>query len=701
MSDYFLITLSLVSTAMCLSLGVFTLLRNMRHTANIGFTAGLLSLALIEVGSLLAQLPGTGLAPAGVKALFLGQALLPSAWLLFTGTFGRGNYRNLSPNQLYLLFGMAAASIIFCILLLVPSLTDSFFSFSSLFTDESPALRLGAAGKYLHIFLIIGIVVNLVQLENTLRSSTGSKRWSIKYMIFGVGSVLAFMIYLSTQTLLFSTVDSRMFPVRSTVIILSVSMMAVFIAKHKLLDVDIFVSRYFVYNSVTVLAVGLYLLAVGLVTQGIRYFELPYGSFFSTIFVFISILSLVILLFAAALRRKAQLFINRHFYKHKYEFRDKWMETVEKITPQRSSREVSDTFTDLISETMFPSSVHLWVFDPVSKTFAHCGKGPAPAGVERLSPGSPFPSTVQEKLSPFSAEEVKGGPAHELFNRTGTVICSPLVAGSEVTGFILLGPDLAGTQYGQDDNELLKAVSTQAAVQIREIRLLEELTATKEMEAFSKMSSFIMHDLKNLTNSLSLISQNARHNMDNPEFQRDTIKTIDGTVTRMKSVIEKLSNLPRELELKKQLTDVGEFIEKSLMRLAIPAEKDITLKKNLAACPPVLIDPEAFEMVILNLILNAYEAIQVSGEISLSAFPEGGSVNLTVSDNGRGMTDEYVAASLFRPFKSTKRNGLGIGLYQCKSIVEAHGGSIEVKSSPGVGTSFSIKLPARLDMTGE
>lgn len=697
----YLSILSAISAALCVILGIFTLRKNPGHTANIGFTAGLLCVALIEAGSFFVLLPDAGASRAGMKAMLAGQALLPAAWLLFTSVFGRGNYRDLSPGQLYLILGTACVSAVFTVLLFMPSMADAFFSAPSIFTEDPLVFRLGMAGEYLYVFLIIGIVINLVQLENTLRSSTGSKRWQIKYMIFGVGSILAFFIYLSTQSLLFSEINTQLLPIRSAVVIIATSMMAVFIAKHRLLDVDIFVSRYFVYNSVTVLAVGLYLIAVGLVTHGIRYFELPYGGFFSSVFIFISILFLVILLSAAALRRKAQLFINRHFYKHKYEFRDKWMETVEKITPQRSVKEVSDTFIELISETMFPSAIHLWVFDPVSKTFAHSGKGASPAGVERLSPDSPFLSTAQERLSPFSAEEVKGAPAHELFSRTNTVLCSPLVAGTEVTGLLLLGNDRTGARYIQDDNELLKAVSTQAAVQIREIRLLEELTATKEMEAFSKMSSFIMHDLKNLTNSLSLISQNARHNMDNPEFQRDTIRTIDGTVTRMKSVIERLSNLPRELELKKQLMDAGELIEKSLMKLALPAEKHIRLKKAIAPCPPVLIDPEAFEMVILNLILNAYEAIQDSGEISLSAFPDGGCVNLMVSDNGRGMTGEYVATSLFRPFKSTKRNGLGIGLYQCKSIVEAHGGSIEVKSSPGAGTSFSIKLPARLELTGE
>jgi putative PEP-CTERM system histidine kinase len=694
MASYLLI-LPALSAALCVGLGLFTLRKNPRHTSNIGFTAGLACLALTEAGSALALMPGAGLALTGMTGVMLGQALLPAAWLVFTSVFGRGNYRDLSANQLYLTLGTAAISVIFCALLI--STPDSFVSVGSVFTEDPLFFTLGPAGKYLYIFFIIGMVLNLVQLENTLRASKGSTRWNVKYLVFGVGSILAFFIYLATQSLLFSAIDAQLLLLKSAVIIISVLMMTVFIVKHRLLDVDIFVSRYFVYNSVTVLAVGIYLLAVGLITHGIKFFNLPYGGFFSTLFIFISVLFLIILLFAAALRRKAQLFINRHFYKHKYEFRDKWMETVEKITPRRSVREVSDTLIDIISETMFPSAIHLWVFDPASKCFAHAGRGPAPSGLENLQPGNPFAAMVSECLSPFTVDEARDIGGRQIFLDTGTILCAPLVAGRDINGFLLLGPDRSGARYIQDDNELLKAVTTQAAVQIKEIMLLEELTASREMEAFSKMSSFIMHDLKNLTNSLSLISQNAQHNMDNPEFQRDTIKTIDGTVSRMKKVIERLSNLPSGLELKKTVLDIGELAEKSLMKISFPAEKEITLKRTIGPCPPVLVDPEAFEMVILNLLLNAYEAIPVSGEISLSAYHDSESVNLCVADTGRGMTTEYIRTSLFKPFKSTKKNGLGIGLFQCKNIIEGMGGSISVESSPETGTKFTVKLPfARL-----
>lgn len=686
MHSYFAI-LGILCAVLCAGLAFFTLLRNPRHLSNIGFTFGVANLMFIGAGCAVVLLSPTepGFVLTGASVFFSGLAALPATWLLFSIVFARSNYKEILVRWAPALAVCAALSLFFAV------------KSASLFELAPGHLSLTSLGRYFNVYLIIGSVFNLVHLENTLKSSRGSNRWHVKYLLFGVGSIFAFFIYLASHSLLFSTLDFEFFPLTAAVILISTAVMSVYIVKHRLLDFDIFISRYVVYNSVTILVVGVYLLVVGLITEGIRFFEMPYAGFLSKIFVFVAVLFLMVLLFAAALRRKAQLFINRHFYKHKYEFRDKWMETVEKITPQRSVRDVSGTLMGIISETMFPSSMHLWVTDPVSKDFVHAGEA-APAGLARVSSNDPFMLAVRERLAPFSADDAKVGPGCELFQKTGSVLCSPLVAGSEVMGILLLGPDKAGARYIQDDNELLKAVCTQAAVQIKEILLLEELTVAKEMEAFSKMSSFIMHDLKNLTNSLSLVSQNAQNNMDNPEFQRDTIRTIDQTVSRMKKVIGRLSSMPRELKLKKQLLDVGELVEKTLRKLALPAEKEISLKRDVRESPPVLVDPEALEMVILNLILNAYDAIETSGEISLNVSFDNALVSLSVADTGRGMTREYVETSLFRPFKSTKKNGLGIGLFQCKSIIEAHGGSIEVDSSPGAGTSFTIKLPIHAEL---
>jgi hypothetical protein len=102
--------------------------------------------------------------------------------------------------------------------------------------------------------------------------------------------------------------------------------------------------------------------------------------------------------------------------------------------------------------------------------------------------------------------------------------------------------------------------------------------------------------------------------------------------------------------------------------------------------------------VLTNLLTNARESLAGSGEIELSAGLEpgfGGAERLLfrVRDTGRGMSEEFIRTSLFRPFATTKPAGLGVGLSQCRSIVEAHGGIITAESQPGVGTTFAVHLP--------
>lgn len=696
MSVYFSI-LSVMNIILCTGLGAFMLFRNPRHPANIGYALGMASFALIEAGSSIIIFSGfkNGLAADGVQISLFGQTLMPVVWLLFSCVFARANYKEVLSRQLYVFLLFALATGVFSVLIFTPgfksALSESIAEWST-FSSGPQAISLGPIGRYLHTYLVIALVFNLVHLENTLRSSSGSKRWQIKYVIFGIGSILAYFIYLSSQALLFSSLRFETIPLTSTIILVCTSMMAFFIVRHRLLDVDIFVSRYFVYNSFTVLIVGFYLLAVGLITHGIRYFRMPFDYLFTSFFIFISILSLVIFLFTASIRRKAELFINRNFYKHKYEFRDKWMETTERISSKRSVDEIVGTLTEMVSGTMGAKGVYIWLYDPASRRYSGC-LGALKTGLDEISHTHPFSEYLRGKTNPFRKDEAPD-EIKEIFNGVNSVLCAPFVAGSEVTGFMMLGPDMSGQPYIQDDFEFLKALLTQAALQIKNIRLSQELMASKEVETFSRMSSFIMHDLKNLTNSLSLISQNAKFNINNPDFQQDAIRTIDGTVSRMKRLIDRLSNVPKELELKKEITDMGSLIRKVMGRIAVPDGKEIEIRGALEALPPIYIDPEAIEMVIFNIILNAYEAIPGKGSIDIKASRSAGYVDIVVSDSGLGISKEYISTCLFQPFKTTKKNGFGIGLFQCKTVIEAHGGSISVESEPGAGTSFTVRLPA-------
>jgi hypothetical protein len=99
--------------------------------------------------------------------------------------------------------------------------------------------------------------------------------------------------------------------------------------------------------------------------------------------------------------------------------------------------------------------------------------------------------------------------------------------------------------------------------------------------------------------------------------------------------------------------------------------------------------------VFTNLLLNARDAVDMNGRITVATTWQGDWVALSVSDNGCGMTEQFIKNSLFRPFRSTKKKGLGIGMFQSKTIVEAHHGKIQVESELGVGTTFRVMLPLK------
>lgn len=694
----------IINVCLCLGLGVFTLTRNPKHVSNIGFLLVMLSLAILNAGDATLLFAGDSYyrAVLGTQLSIAGQSLLPPSLLLFSVVFGRAERRSALLRWLPVLLVTALASIIFIYLLI----TDVFVTVSlfNLTEDYWGTSYRGNArrvfdliGYCFYIYFIIGTILCLANLESTFRSSKGLKRYQIKYVVFCFGGILVFFIYLASQFLLFSNISVQLILTRPIVTLICILIMTVSIAKQKLLDVDIFVSRYVVYNSVAIIGISAYLLVVGLVFEVIKFYHIPFHYFLKVLLIFISLFILVVLLFVSSLRRRIQLFINRHFYKHKYEFRDAWMETIEKISSKNTIKDICNTLLEMISQLMYAEHVTVWLYNPALHEYTVFNSEKNSIGEEHALIGimreirAPFVICEQYGLISFRPNGIK--EIEEIMESMDAVLCSPMEAAGELVGFILQGKDIGGESYRVDDFELLKALSTQTAVQIKNIRLAQDLSTAKEVEMFHRMSSFVMHDLKNLTNSLSLISQNAKHNLGNIEFQKDAIKTIEGTVNRMRGLIERLSSLPQGIELKLELVDAKSLIEDSIKKVKIDKSKEISIETVINPVPRLNVDPHAIEMVIINLVNNACDAIEREGKVECMVWEANNIIKLSVTDNGKGISDEFIDTFLFKPFESSKKGGFGVGLFQCKSIIEAHGGMIVVKSDEGLGTTFTISLP--------
>jgi putative PEP-CTERM system histidine kinase len=207
------------------------------------------------------------------------------------------------------------------------------------------------------------------------------------------------------------------------------------------------------------------------------------------------------------------------------------------------------------------------------------------------------------------------------------------------------------------------------------------------MEAMARVSAFVMHDLKNLVSNLALVVDNAKEYMDDAEFQADMLRTLSKTVRNMTELISRLENLREDPSFDPRPADLMEIAE-GVHGLLPPGRMELTGRPVIA-----LADEKEIQRVILNLVLNGIEASGGGDPVAVEV-GENGRAYVAVRDRGNGMSPDFMARNLFKPFSSTKKKGFGIGLYQCRKIVEAHGGTIEVESKEGEGSRFTVYLPS-------
>jgi putative PEP-CTERM system histidine kinase len=269
--------------------------------------------------------------------------------------------------------------------------------------------------------------------------------------------------------------------------------------------------------------------------------------------------------------------------------------------------------------------------------------------------------------------------------------CLPLKASGYFLGVLALDERVGDEPLSFADVDLLKSISGQTASLLLNLRLSERLREAKQLEAFQTMSAFVMHDLKNLASMLSLTVQNLPAHFDNLEFRKDALRIMQQSMGKVNRMCSQLSTLSRRIELQKAETDINAVARASLSSLK--GYSNITLHSDFRSLSQLLIDGEQLEKVVHNLVLNASEAVGSRGEIWVSTEEKNGWAVLSVRDNGCGMSKEFMEQSLFRPFKTSKKQGMGIGLFHSRMIVEAHGGRIEVESEEGKGSTFRVFLP--------
>jgi putative PEP-CTERM system histidine kinase len=264
----------------------------------------------------------------------------------------------------------------------------------------------------------------------------------------------------------------------------------------------------------------------------------------------------------------------------------------------------------------------------------------------------------------------------------------PLGSGAGI-GFIVLTAPRTKIELDWEVRDLLKTASQQAASYLGHIRATEALLEARKFDAFNRMSAFVVHDLKNLVAQLSLMLRNAERHRDNPEFQRDMLSTVENVVEKMHKLMLQLRTRGSPLE-NPRLVDLGVVVRKVCASMS-SHEPPI----HVAATSPVVAfgHEERLEHVLGHLLQNAIDATVNGGGVSVQLDREDRFAVIEVADTGIGMSAEFVRERLFKPFQTTKKAGMGIGVYESVQYVSGLGGKILIDSAVNRGTRVRVLLP--------
>jgi putative PEP-CTERM system histidine kinase len=563
-----------------------------------------------------------------------------------------------------------------------------------------------SAVRLTFIARIVVAVVGLLLVENLFRNSGAEARWAVKYLCFGAGVIFIYDFYIYAEAALFGGIDAQTYGARGFIDAIAVPFIILAAARSKSWPIDLYVSRQMVFRSATLLAAGSYLILMAMVGFSLRALHGAWGTVTQAVFLTCAVLLLAVILSSGKVQARVKDFINRNFFAYKYDYRKEWLQFISAVSDSSTDLEMPDRAIRALANIVESTGGAIWTLrEDAYRVAAAFNMGDQ---LPEIAKDDPFVAALATRAGAVvlnedeqsAAPDAAAPPPQWLREHNRAWLVLPLLHTNGLAGIALLGQPRVDVQLSWEDFELLKTAGRQAASYIAEAEAAKSLAQAKRFEDFNRHFAFVVHDIKNLAGQMSLMVKNAERHGDNPEFQKDMLRTVGHCATRMRTLLEQIKNrtttpAPKiSFDIAARLTRVVER-----WRLQIPH-----LRADLPTAPVHIEgDPDRLDTVLNHLIQNAYDAAGPQGDLALelrieaaaSGSTAGDHAVVTVSDNGPGMDRIFIETKLFQPLTTVKSSGFGIGAFQARQIVREMGGQLDVDSQVGRGTRMIVRLPLR------
>jgi putative PEP-CTERM system histidine kinase len=543
------------------------------------------------------------------------------------------------------------------------------------------------------------IVAGLALVEQIFRNTPWQHRWGIKFLCLSVGSLFAFDFFLFADALLFKRLDADIWLARGAATVLAAPLLAVAAARNPQWSFDLFLSRKVVFHSTAFAAAGIYLLLMSLVGYYIRYYGGEWSSAIQTVFFFGAVLVLIVLLFSGHFRSRVNVFISKHFFSYRYDYREEWLHLISVLSGKVLEAPLPARIIFALADLVDSPGGALWVCmgDDVCEYERSwnlpdglIAKDPAPAELTSFLLRRGWVLDLQEYARDPDSYEGLGLPSWMIEGDNFRLLV-PLIHIDALLGFVVLARFRSPQTIDWEIIDMLKVAARQAASYLALDRAAKALAEAEQFAGFNRLSAFVVHDLKNLIAQLSLVARNGERHKANPAFVDDMLVTVQNSVDKMTRLLAQLRGAMPDgsctsVDLNALLRDV--VAERQ------GQEPRPRLTGYQGAFRTLYVDRDRLGSVLMHVVQNAQEATRRDGQVTVCLSGNGSEAVIVVEDNGSGMDAGFVRERLFKPFDTTKGlAGMGIGAYECREFIRGLGGSVDVQSTPGVGTRFAITIP--------
>lgn len=550
--------------------------------------------------------------------------------------------------------------------------------------------------------LLGAILISVVSLSvlETLYRKSAEKRWQFKPLLLAFGINLLFDFYLFAEAALLDRIVPQTWMARGWIHLVTLPLLVLSINRIKHWGINVYISRDIVLQSSLLLGAGLYLCLLAIAGYYIKFFGGNWSTLLQIVFLGVGATGLVVVAFSDAIRRRVRVFIEKHFFANTFDYREKWVE----LTRQLNKVSLSEVNTSEICLAAMCKAIGysngLLVKYNRNQLQPLAQQGHVEFNAISVELLHRYQNHFQQKNWLIDFSDPKDTEVNQLLLQPAPLtapfaLLIPIYQQQIRWGYFLLKPNpTESLRLNWELRDYLNAVTEQISSYLFMAEASQLLSENAQFVAFSRMSAFVVHDLKNVKAQIDMLLKNAKRHKHNPEFIDDAFTTIESMQSRLHHMLGQLTNKQaateqvRKLELSQLITElVNERCQTLLPVPKVHSEIPIELQ----------VDAERLQNVLFHLIDNAQQATPDDGLVFIKTETDEQFATITITDTGCGMSDEFIQHRLFKPFDTTKGNaGMGIGAYDALTFAEQNGGSLVVSSEVGKGTTFTLRLPLRL-----